>query len=170
MSFRSLLFLVGLSIAAGAAWYFLRPSEPQVVLPDGTGGAFPAARAGDVPKPVELSKAPRESLLEESETLPEMALRPGEVRIRLPTVGDDGIATGEQIRSALLEVPGLYLRWESAAAKEAFLAAKIRVPPNAYSPRDNALGAMLPVLVGAIREAGWKARFEAPRIVIGAAP
>jgi len=166
---RLVASLLTVLVAGAAAWLLLRPSGSPLITPEPGGDALPMARGGG-PEQVELPKASRESLADAAERLPQPATPLETVRLTFPDAAGTGSVTGEQIRTALLEVPQLYLRWESEAAKQEFVAASIRVPPDAYMPREQPIGARLPQLLAAIRGAGFAARFEPPRVVIGPRP
>ena len=170
MTSRVLLGALLLLALGGGAWLVLGGRPAPTVQPDGDGPALPPAPTHSFPIPVERAASPREGLVSAEEEPPVANGEPLRARIRIAAADAAGKATGEQIRAALLETPGLYVRWESEAAKTAFVAATFRVPDPAYLPREAPLGVPLHVIVVTLRETGFDVRFDPPRLVIGKGP
>ena len=168
MSSRATLLTVLLvAAAAGGTWWVLRPTTESVVDPDADavvpGGGAPAFR----PEPAKVDRAPtpREAVFSPDERLP--IVEPGErPKVRIPEAGEDGKARGDDVRRALADVPGLYLRWQDEATRAAFVDATIEVPKEAYEPRDRPEGADVGTILGTLMRAGFHARIEGAALVI----
>ena len=75
---------------------------------------------------------------------------------------------GDRIREALLEMRGLYLRWESLEVKEAFLRAEVRLPDGVplAATDESPAGVPLPLLLKMLPRSGFRAQMRPPMIRI----
>jgi hypothetical protein len=180
-----LLGVVAVAAVAGGVWWLQQPSdnagEGPAPVPVADGEPMPP-RPPSVPReiapPATAAPAPREAVASADDVrIPIPTDWPGGLRIQVPDVPESLEVTGEKLRDALLATPGLYVRWASAAVRDAFLKGKVRVPREltmtpAGAPPE-ARGAPLPMILGAIEQAGFSARLEPPVLRIsegGAAP
>jgi hypothetical protein len=157
--------VIGAVVVAGAGtWLALRPNEPagNAPTPIDTGEGPSPTRAPDPAHELATpaAKAPKEGIASADERIFLPPDWPPALRIQVPGVPESLEVSGAVLRDALVATPLLHVRWESEAAREAFVQAKFRMPRELTMPESR--GAPLPMLQGAMREAGFTADLDPP--------
>ncbi len=117
---------------------------------------------------MEGAAPPRESIYDPAERFPAVGADFQVPYLDLPSLPETGIVGGDRIREAILEVRGLYLRWESPELKEAFLRSEVHLPGGMQvaATEERPAGVPLPLVLGMLPRFGFRAQVRPPMIRI----
>ena len=164
------VLVVAVLAVAGAAWWALRSGESagDAPTPIDTGEGPSPTRTPSTHEPATATPkavVPKEAIASADERVPLPPDWPAALRIQVPDVPESLEVGGGKLRDALVATPLLHVRWASEAAREAFVKAKFTVPHELTMPQSR--GAPMPMIQGAIRQAGFSAELEPPVLRIG---
>ncbi len=172
---RTLAALVLAAAAAGGAWFLLggRAGTPDA-QPDGDFTDRPTGMGGDG-GPTPIAHPKQKGALETfgpAPVPPSIPVDPSDpsvvARVRVGAPDSEGRVRGAEVAKALASLDGVEVRWETEEVRKEFLDVSLHLPPEAYTPPEEPMGAPLPLVAAAVGEAGFSARFVPPVLWIGA--
>lgn len=130
--------------------------------------AASSAERGSPSVPVAAAaNAPREAIGDGDDVPPSVPAEFDELRFVVAGMGLDSLVSGAEVRAAILDRPGTYLRFRSEADRAAFLEARFRAPLEAGMPPEAPPGTRLHPLAGAIEAAGFEVLLRPPLVRVG---
>ena len=172
------LTVVAVAAVAGGVWWLQQSTDGAgdgpAPVPVGDGEPI-VPRNPSLPREITLAAPPPKEAVESADDRRIVVPTewPDGLRVEVPDVPPSLMVRGEKLRDALVATAPLYVRWSSDAVRDAFLKARIKLPPHLLAlPADappEARGVPLATIVGLIERAGYSARLEPPVLRISEA-
>ncbi len=118
----------------------------------------------------ERAPPPREGIYDPREEFPSAGEEFAGKRLFIPSMAQTQTVRGDRVREALLALPGVYLRWDSAEVKESFLRTELRLRPDVGMDATewHPAGAPIRPAFELLESVGFRAWIRPPLVRIGA--